>query len=543
MVVLNDDGLEQAIVEVQDEESGLAVPEVDVYFLQEGTSYLAVAIDPEGSYLAGWSQGVVDEESRTGPAHTMAETSLLSSLAHAQSLPLVLLLLKAVSTVSSSRDLLAYLQDPPELVHWGVLYEDRCWSGEDLANYVGSAGLVLPGIDDVAGVLAGPMDEIARAIFLLSQHVIEEDTKELLVSLDQPVRIRTYHLGIPVLGMVPVGWCVAEATPTAAFAPPATGSPMAAPTLAPEGFRIASPTPPPMDPEFVISDGSAYEYNPSVSGTIVVWYDALCRCNQAKDFSTGDQVRVTDHFASQGYAAVSDMLVVWSDSRNGTSDIHCRNLATGEEFSVVSDPAEQTSPALSGSIVVWEDGRHGGRDIYGKDLSTGQEFPVTTNAQDQRAPAISGSLVVWEDSRNGNWDIYGKNLVTGVEFPVSTEETDERLPAVSGSIVVWFEGAWAYGNLWAKDISIGERISIVDDGSADAARPAIDGTIVAWVSYRILDGWAIEAKDISRGTEYLVTSYSLGSKVSRPAISGDLVVWGGTSGSRGDICGRRLHVE
>ncbi|HUW95021.1 MAG TPA: hypothetical protein VMW58_04485 [Anaerolineae bacterium] len=519
------------------------MPEVQVYFLQQGTSYLAVAIDPEGSYLAGWSQAVIDEETRTNSAHTVGEFSLLSSRAHAQSLPLVLLLLKAVSTVSSARDLIAYLQDPPELVHWGVLYEDRCWSGEDLANYVGSAGLVLPGIDDVAGVLAGPMDEIARAIFLLSQHVIEEDAKDLLVSLDQPVRIRTYHLGIPVLGMVPVGWCATEAAPTVASTPPATAGPVSVPTLAPEGFRIASPTPPPMDPEFVISDGSAYEYNPTISGTIVVWYDALCRCNEAKDFSTGGQIRVSDHYGSQGYAAVSDRFVVWSDYRNGNSDIHCRNLATAEEFSIVTDPAEQTSPAISGSIVVWEDARHGGTDIYGKDLSRGQEFPVATHAADQRSPAISGSIVVWEDRRNGNWDIYGKDLATGAEFPVSTEEVDERFAAVSGNVVVWFEGSWAFGNLSAKDISVGERISIVDDGSADAKRPAIDGTIVAWVSYRLLDGWAIVAKDISTGTEYLVTSYSLSSGLSRPAVSGDLVVWGGISGYRGDICGRRLHVE
>jgi beta propeller repeat protein len=148
------------------------------------------------------------------------------------------------------------------------------------------------------------------------------------------------------------------------------------------------------------------------------------------------------------------------------------------------------------------------------------------NAAGQRSPAISGSLVVWEDGRNGNSYTCGKDQATGVEFPVHAEETDERLHAFSRSIVLWFERARAYGSLWTKDISVGERISIVDDGAADAAKPAIDGSIIAWVSHRILGRRAIVAEDISRGTEYLVISYSLGGKIPRPAVSGDLVVSG-----------------
>jgi hypothetical protein len=125
---------------------------------------------------------------------------------------------------------------------------------------------------------------------------------------------------------------------------------------------MRSPTPPSMDPEFAISDGSAYEYNASVSGTIVVRYDASCRCSQPKDRSKSDQIGASDHFTSQGYAAISDAFVVWSDWRDGRSDPHCRNLATAEEFSVVTDPAAQTSSAIRGSIVLWEDMRHGGRE-------------------------------------------------------------------------------------------------------------------------------------------------------------------------------------
>ncbi len=229
VIVVDSRGSEQAIIQVEDEDSRLPVFGIEVYFMQQGSSYLVLAIDPQGRYLAGWSEGFAEERSSPSSSFTTVGFLIPASPAYAQPLPLILLFLKAVSKVPSFRDLIAYLQDPPDLAYWGVLYHDTCWSGEELANYVGSVGLILPGIDDVAGVLLGEMDEIARAIFFLSQHVMEEDAKEYLMGLDRPVRIRTYHLGIPALGMVPVGWCEPEATPTPILPTPTPISPT--PTL------------------------------------------------------------------------------------------------------------------------------------------------------------------------------------------------------------------------------------------------------------------------------------------------------------------------
>lgn len=238
-ILLDSQGSEQAIIQVEDDHSRLPVAGIEVYFVQHGSNYLAVAIDPEGRYLPSWNQGSLEELGSPSSSLTTVRSFFLSSPAYAQPLPLVLLLLKAISKISSLQDLIALLQDAPKLVHWGVLYSDRCWTGEQLANYVGSAGLILPGIDEVAGVLAGGMDEIAAAIFALSQHVIEEDAKELLLGLDRPLRIRTYHLGIPALGMVPVDWCEPEVTPTE---PEATSMPTVRP-VPPGDTPVAPPTP------------------------------------------------------------------------------------------------------------------------------------------------------------------------------------------------------------------------------------------------------------------------------------------------------------
>jgi len=212
--VLNSEGLEQAIVGVEDADSRLPLPGVEVYFLQQDSRYLALAVDPHQRYVAAWSEGATDEGSKSNPSHDTVAHFSISNRAYAQTLTEALVVAKAISWVSSLRDAVALITDPPNLVHWGMLYEERCWTGEDPANAVGAAGLVIPGVDNLAGTLAGEMDEIARAIFLLSQHLVEEEAKEHLLGLDMPVLIRSYHLGIPALGMVPIGWCEPEATAT-----------------------------------------------------------------------------------------------------------------------------------------------------------------------------------------------------------------------------------------------------------------------------------------------------------------------------------------
>jgi Tol biopolymer transport system component len=207
-------GIEAAVVEVRDVDSEKPIAGIEVYCLKKGSRYLVVAVDPEGRYLASWREGFIDELGARSSSKDAVGSFVLPSAAHAQALPVVLILVKLMSTVYSLEDLGAYLQDPPDFEYWGVLYEERCWTGEQLANYVGASGLVIP---------AGQMEYFMEAIYLMSQHVMEQDLKEYFRNLERPVRIRTYHLGIPSLGMIPVGWCDEELTPTPT--PTATATP------------------------------------------------------------------------------------------------------------------------------------------------------------------------------------------------------------------------------------------------------------------------------------------------------------------------------
>ena len=71
----------------------------------------------------------------------------------------------------------------------------------------------------------------------------------------------------------------------------------------------------------------------------------------------------------------------------------------------------QYGPDIYGDRIVWTDYRNGLTDIYMKDLSTGVETRITTNTADQKNPVIYGDRIVWEDYRNGLPDIYMKDLL------------------------------------------------------------------------------------------------------------------------------------
>ncbi|WP_095642876.1 PKD domain-containing protein [Methanosarcina spelaei] len=62
--------------------------------------------------------------------------------------------------------------------------------------------------------------------------------------------------------------------------------------------------------------------------------------------------------------------------------------------------------AIYGDRIVWTDSRNGNSDIYMYDLSTHNETQITTRESYDFSPDIYGDRIVWNDYRNGNGDIY-----------------------------------------------------------------------------------------------------------------------------------------
>lgn len=105
---------------------------------------------------------------------------------------------------------------------------------------------------------------------------------------------------------------------------------------------------------------------------------------------------------SCGDPDISGEWIVWSDNRNGNSDIFAFNTTTLEEIALCTNSAAQSYPRVSGGLVVWVDYRNDpvtprNRDLYGFDLSNPQlgEFPVSTNSADEFLRGVDTNLVAF----------------------------------------------------------------------------------------------------------------------------------------------------
>lgn len=198
----------------------------------------------------------------------------------------------------------------------------------------------------------------------------------------------------------------------------------------------------------IVSDGDG--------GAIMFWFDLRGttrpdiysqRVNAAGAPQwTPDGVAVCTAPGNQGRTAiVSDnaggAFLVWSDGRNGVTDIYAQRLNasgvpqwTGDGVVLCSAARQQDSPAIipdgaGGAIVAWADTRSGVNDLGPADIyaqrvdaaGVAQWAPngvaLCTAAESQTVPAIvsdgaGGAIVVWQDSRSapGANDIYAQRV-------------------------------------------------------------------------------------------------------------------------------------
>jgi len=365
--------------------------------------------------------------------------------------------------------------------------------------------------------------------------------------------------------------------------------------------------------EFLIDTNFNYipapgnQYYPSVAfdGTnyLVVWSDnrndSYSDIYGARVSQTGvvlDTVGIAISSATNYQSSPSvafdgtNYLVVWTDERNGVSDIYgARVRQTG----VVLDPAgiaistatsNQGCPSVTFAVmiylVVWQDNRNGVTDIYGARVSqTGVVLDTTgiaisTAANDQWYPSVAfddtNYLVVWSDTRSGSSaDIYGTRVSqTGavldtLGIAISTAANYQWLPSVAfddtNYLVVWHDGRSG-----SSDDIYGARVSqtgVVLDTTGIAISTAAN---YQWLPSVDFDGanylvvWHDTRSDSSRdiyGARVSQTGAVLdpaGIAISTdpngqlcPSVASGgtnyLVVWGdGRSGSSDDIYGARV---
>ncbi|UCE74295.1 MAG: exo-alpha-sialidase [Methanomassiliicoccales archaeon] len=156
--------------------------------------------------------------------------------------------------------------------------------------------------------------------------------------------------------------------------------------------------------------------------------------NKKVNDDSGNEKQRNPSIAIEG---MGNIYIVWTDMRNGDSDIYftCSNDG-GNSFSfnkrvnddVVNAKQNEPSVALDGTgniFIAWEDKRNGHSDIYfarssnqGNTFSSNKKINDDAGYEEQLAPAIVaygfGYIhVVWGDKRNGDSDIYYANSTNG----------------------------------------------------------------------------------------------------------------------------------
>ena len=156
------------------------------------------------------------------------------------------------------------------------------------------------------------------------------------------------------------------------------------------------------------------------------------------DIKTGSTRPITTGTAARSQPAISEDILVWTDSRNGNLDIYAYDFTRENETQLSKNSADQDSPAIYGTKVVWRDGRDNSHpQIYVYDLGT-QEFTQVSSAAaiDPRDPMIYGNRIIWIDERVGE-SIYTYDLQTKTEKSLSSSSVSSA--TINKNQIVWHD--------------------------------------------------------------------------------------------------------
>jgi len=206
--------------------------------------------------------------------------------------------------------------------------------------------------------------------------------------------------------------------------------------------------------------------------------------------------------------------VAWQGDDAGNPDIYIATssnaFATKTVAQVTTNAADQTAPAIAVDVsnnvyVVWTDSRNGTSDIYGAASNNGPwaNVPIATGAGHQTAAVIAtesaGTMLhfAWVDDAAGNRDIryassngMPSSALAGSNIVDDTSGTDQTAPTIAtigstgnqlGVFVCWVDARNLNPNGWDTDlylvdVAAGQRTNVLvgDAGTgSDQTEPAV----------------------------------------------------------------------
>jgi beta propeller repeat protein len=161
------------------------------------------------------------------------------------------------------------------------------------------------------------------------------------------------------------------------------------------------------DPYPYRSPGADFDHVVDISGNLVVWEgNGNIYAADVSDLDHLKIVTVCDHPARQYDPAISGRLVVWTDERNDRGDIYGADLSDWEhvrQFQVAKAPGMQSQPMIDGCHVVYTDGGLTGGQIRLACVTRQYGIlNVTTSTSAYGAiPTLDGMTFLWTATYGG----------------------------------------------------------------------------------------------------------------------------------------------
>ncbi|UCG42756.1 MAG: T9SS type A sorting domain-containing protein [candidate division WOR-3 bacterium] len=264
-------------------------------------------------------------------------------------------------------------------------------------------------------------------------------------------------------------------------------------------------------------------------------------------------------------------------------DSVCFLIDTSPVF--VPPPGHQMNPVAAsdgmGSLVLWSDARDGETDIYAARVGHGGEvfdqggIIVCSAAGNQRSPAVAygsnGYLAAWSDRRTGDTsDVFAARLrpdgtvLDTAGIVVSSRPGFQGEPAVAfdgtNYLVVWTDERDSVAGIYASRVTLGGEVLDTAGIMVDTSESGLSSPAVAWNNANYLVVWSdmgsglgdiVGARVTSGGTVLDTAGIAISSEPqwqSGPAVGFDgtnvLVVWHDTRlSAQTDLFGARVNAD
>jgi hypothetical protein len=206
-------------IEVRAAESGNGIPNIELNYVSNETDYIILAQDPSGIYLSAIFSSSVQSNFDPSQYQTAFASSALGVVSDSSYLVVpqyqvvgtIIIVLTLLSAIQTAEDFISLYQNPPRLVNWNWLYEDRCWTGKQMSE-IASVGLFtaehfigVPGFSEI-GQFFKIADEGSLDLLRISQMGAEWDIQQRIEQFNGIVRVRLYRAPVPIIQ--PIGFCL-----------------------------------------------------------------------------------------------------------------------------------------------------------------------------------------------------------------------------------------------------------------------------------------------------------------------------------------------